>query len=291
MGTVELGLCFPPTFAPERLPGLARAADSAGLDELWLWEDCFNEGGIASAATALAMTSRIRVAIGIMPVPLRNVAVTAMEVATLARLHPGRLIAGIGHGVQPWMAQVGARAESPLTLLREYAVALKALLAGETVTVSGRYVSLDAVRLGWPPSPPPLVYGGSIGPKSMVVIGELLDGLIVDWWTPGQLPSARALVDPLTAASGRAPLPVVTTLIVANGAGGPDRVAAEQARWDLEPGTANGIAGSAEEIADAVRELAAAGATSVVLQPTADEPDALALVDGAIREVATLLAG
>jgi alkanesulfonate monooxygenase SsuD/methylene tetrahydromethanopterin reductase-like flavin-dependent oxidoreductase (luciferase family) len=152
---VRLGLCFPPTFEPERLVPLARAADSAGVDELWVWEDCFKEGGIASAATALATTSRIHVGIGIMPVPLRNVAVTAMEIATLARLFPGRLISGIGHGVQPWMAQVGARAESPLTLLREYAAALRALLAGGPVTVSGRYVTLDAVELTWPARPAP----------------------------------------------------------------------------------------------------------------------------------------
>ncbi len=206
--------------------------------------------------------------------PLRNVAVTAMEIATLARLFPGRLITGIGHGVQPWMAQVGARAESPLTLLREYAEALRALLAGGPVTVAGRYVTLDAVELDWPASPAPQLYGGSVGPKSLAVIGELLDGLILDWSTPEQLRSARALVDPLAAAAGRAPLPIVTTLIVASGPGAADRVAAEQGRWDLEPGGFGGIGGTPGEIAAAVLDLAAAGASSVVLQPTADEPDA-----------------
>jgi len=52
-------------------------------------------------------------------VPLRNVALTAMEIATLARLFPGRLTAGIGHGVQDWMGQAGAKVESPMTLARE----------------------------------------------------------------------------------------------------------------------------------------------------------------------------
>ncbi len=73
-----------------------------------------------------------------MPAPLRNVALTAMEVATLARIFPGRVIAGVGHGVQEWMAQVGGRVASPLTLLEEYAVALRRLLHGERVTVTGR---------------------------------------------------------------------------------------------------------------------------------------------------------
>ena len=50
------------------------------------------------------------------------------------------------------MAQVGAGVESPMTLLREHTVAVRALLAGETVSVSGRYVQLDAVALDWPPA-------------------------------------------------------------------------------------------------------------------------------------------
>lgn len=125
-----LGAVFRPQLPPERLRALARVADDAGLEELWLWEDCFLEGGISAAAAALAWTERVRVGVGLLPVPLRNVAVTAMETATLHRLFPGRAIVGAGHGVQDWMGQVGARAESPVTLLREHLDALRALLRG-----------------------------------------------------------------------------------------------------------------------------------------------------------------
>jgi hypothetical protein len=45
-----LGAVFLPGFAPERLYDVVRAADVAGMDELWLWEDCFSESRIASAA-------------------------------------------------------------------------------------------------------------------------------------------------------------------------------------------------------------------------------------------------
>jgi alkanesulfonate monooxygenase SsuD/methylene tetrahydromethanopterin reductase-like flavin-dependent oxidoreductase (luciferase family) len=87
----------------------------------------------------------------LLPVPLRNVALTAMELATIGRLFPGQLTAGVGHGVLEWMAQVGGRVESPMTLLREYTEALYALLHGDTVTARGRYVHLDGVTLDWPP--------------------------------------------------------------------------------------------------------------------------------------------
>ena len=155
-----LGLAYVPTLPPERLHSVARAAEEAGLDELWVWEDCFKESAIASATAALAWTSRLTVGIGLMPAPLRNVAVCAMEVAMLARMFPGRLIAGVGHGVQDWMAQVGARVGSPLTLLEEYAGALRRLLDGDRVSVSGRYVNLDAVALNWPPDARPTADAG-----------------------------------------------------------------------------------------------------------------------------------
>jgi alkanesulfonate monooxygenase SsuD/methylene tetrahydromethanopterin reductase-like flavin-dependent oxidoreductase (luciferase family) len=53
---------------------VTRAAEEAGLEELWLWEDCFAESGVAPAAAVLGWTQRLRVGIGLLPVPLRNVA-------------------------------------------------------------------------------------------------------------------------------------------------------------------------------------------------------------------------
>jgi alkanesulfonate monooxygenase SsuD/methylene tetrahydromethanopterin reductase-like flavin-dependent oxidoreductase (luciferase family) len=100
---------------------------------------------------------------------LRNVALAAMELATLERLFPGRLVVGVGHGVQAWMAQAGARVQSPLTLLEEYATALRRLLDGERVSVEGRYVRLDDVALDWAPATaPPLMLGG-VGPRSLAL--------------------------------------------------------------------------------------------------------------------------
>ena len=77
---VTLAAIFPPTQPPERIGAVAAAADAAGLAQLWVWEDCFKESGIATATAMLAATSRVTVAIGLLPVPLRNVALTAMEI-------------------------------------------------------------------------------------------------------------------------------------------------------------------------------------------------------------------
>ena len=176
---VNLGVIFPPDLAPEELRPVAMAAEESGLDELWLWEDCFAESGIATAAAVLAWTERLRVGIGLLPVPLRNVALTAMELATLARLFPGRLVPGVGHGVLDWMGQVGARVPSPMTLLGEYATALRSLVHGQTVSTSGRYVTLDGVGLAWPPHIVPPVLVGAVGPRTLALAGAVGDGVIL----------------------------------------------------------------------------------------------------------------
>jgi alkanesulfonate monooxygenase SsuD/methylene tetrahydromethanopterin reductase-like flavin-dependent oxidoreductase (luciferase family) len=280
-----LGAIFLPQLPPERLRTIARAADDAGLEELWLWEDCFRESGIAAAAAVLAWTERLRVGVGLLPVPLRNVALTAMELATMHRLFPDRLSVGVGHGVQDWMGQVGARVESPMTLLREYVTALRALLRGEQVTVSGRYVRLDRVALDWPPPSAPAVLAGAVGPRSLRLAGEVADGTILTSGnTPDAVRRARALVE-----AGRAsgdPGGTHQVVLFAHAATGPDaaeRLAADQRRWGIEPADGVGVAGDAPPVAAAVRRWAEAGADVVVLQPTEDDPDP----EGFVRFVAT----
>ena len=148
----KLGVVFTADRPPEELAAFATAAESAGLDELWLWEDCFLAGGIATSATALAATTRITVGLGVMPAVFRNPVAAAMEIATLARLHPGRFIAGLGHGVPAWMDQIGALPPKPVRALEETVVAIERLLAGERFSMAGDYVNLRDVCLAQPPS-------------------------------------------------------------------------------------------------------------------------------------------
>ncbi|MGW5741540.1 LLM class flavin-dependent oxidoreductase [Amycolatopsis sp. NPDC003861] len=164
---------------PAKLRDLARQAEDAGLDELWLVEDCFWAAGVATVATALAVTSTIKVGIGVLPAVARNPAIAAMEIAALAELHPDRLIAGFGHGVASWMRQIGAYPESPLAALEETLVAVRRLLAGERVSMDGRHVHLDEVELVFPPASPPPLVAGVRRPKSLAIAGTAADGTIL----------------------------------------------------------------------------------------------------------------
>jgi 5,10-methylenetetrahydromethanopterin reductase len=187
------GILAPATMPPRLFGRFAAAAEQAGFDELWMAEDCFLSGSIAQAAVALATTTRIGVGIGILPAAARNVAFTALEVSFLADAFPGRLMLGVGHGMTDWLRQVGAWPASPLTLLAEYLDALRALLAGQTVTTQGRYITLTDVRLDHVPATPPLVLAGVRGPKSLALSGQHADGTILaEPVTPAYVRFARS---------------------------------------------------------------------------------------------------
>ena len=270
-----MGVVFRPQLPPERLHDFVVSAEAAGLDDVWLWEDCFFEGSMATAGAALAWTASARIGVGLMPVPFRNPALAAMEVATLARMFPGRFVPAAGHGVLAWMDQVGAGVRSPMTLLREWVTAVRSLLNGETVTVSGQYVRLDDVALDWPPpAVPPLLVGGR-GPRTVTLAGEIADGLVLDAAiTPEGVRRAVAMAAPAR------PQEVVVYLLCAAGPDARERAEAELAAAPQQPANPSPTAsaecaavGSAADVARIIAAYGRAGATTVVLQPTADDPD------------------
>lgn len=243
--TPATGIVFRPQSPPEELRAVVVHAEAAGIAQLWLWEDCFLEGGLTTAAAALAWSERLVVGVGLLPVPLRNPALAAMEIATLARMFPGRLAVALGHGVQDWMAQVGAAVESPMTLLGEYTSAVRSLLAGETVQVRGRYVRLDRVTLDWPPLAPPRLLVGGRGPRTVALAGDAADGVLLDAVTdPDAVRRARGLV-------GHAHVAAYTPVDLRD-------------RPDLRA---------------RVAELGEAGADTVILQGPGDTPDPRPLID------------
>lgn len=253
MSLPVLSIIFSPHTPPEKYVPLAQEAERLGVPEVWVWEDCFYESGIAAAAAILGATERVRVGIGLLPVPLRVVSLTAMEISTIARMLPGRLLPGIGHGILEWMGQAGVRVRSPLTLLREHAVALRSLLAGDEVTTAGRHVSLDRVRLDWPASPAPPVLIGAQGPKTVALAGEHGDGIL--------------LVGDLTPRQTREALDTALAARSAAGVEGPFEVV----KFAEVPRNA-----SAEQVRDLASSLAEAGATRVPLLTLDSEgaPDA-----------------
>ncbi|MFD9892908.1 LLM class flavin-dependent oxidoreductase [Amycolatopsis sp. NPDC059027] len=303
MTTSRVGVRISREVPPARLTKLARQAEQAGLDELWVVEDCFYAGGIATAATVLAATEKIPVGIGVLPAVARNPAIAAMELATLAELHPGRLIAGIGHGVPSWMRQIGAYPASPLTALEETLTAIRRLLAGERLSVSGKYVRLDEVELDYPPAVVPPVLAGVRGPKSLALSGRAADGTVLaepaapeyvraaratidadphtvvtyNWLALGQDPDRarervrKTLADSLkpSTAEHLRPLPFGEEILALIEEGADELAARLRPEWIDHLTVSGNLAGCAER----VRRLHEAGSESVILLPLPDEPE------------------
>ncbi|SEG67311.1 Flavin-dependent oxidoreductase, luciferase family (includes alkanesulfonate monooxygenase SsuD and methylene tetrahydromethanopterin reductase) [Nonomuraea solani] len=268
---MRLGVMFDRDLPPEQLIPFARALDETSLDDLWVVEDLGWTGGISAAATALAVTSRIRVGIGITPAPLRNPMLLAMELGNLARVHPGRLAAGIGHGVGDWMRQVGAAPASPLSLLEETITSVRALLRGETVTLHGRSVHLDGVSLVHPPAEPPPVLAGVKKPKSLALSGRVAQGTIVpEGVGPAQLPG---IIDQIGGGDDHE-LVVFTYLHTGPGtAEATGAMVAGQAEFlGVAPEEVVMATGTGAEAAERVKSLWAAGADSVVVRPLGSDP-------------------
>lgn len=277
MTAQRLGLMVDRALPPEQLPGIARGVERLGADELWLVEDLGWTGAIATVATALAATSRLHVGIGIIPAPLRNPAVLAMELATLERLYPGRLIAGIGHGVGEWMERIGLHTPSPLALLEETFVAVRTLLAGAELDLEGRAVRIHGTRLVHPPARVPPLIAGVKGPKSLELAGKVADGtLLAEGSGAAQIVEARAAA----ARGGAAPGYEVSVFVhlvidddpeVARELVGPS--ASDAAEFlGIPVAEATVAAGTPADAAATVRELWDAGAASVIVRPVGDDP-------------------
>src|SRR5919202_6603186 len=131
MARIPVGLVLGSQLPPEQIASTARLGEELGFDELWLAEDYFFTGGISGAAAALGATERIPVGLGIVSAMVRHPAALAMEIATLARIHPGRLRPGIGLGVPSWVRQMRLMPRSRVGAMRECVSSLRRLLAGE----------------------------------------------------------------------------------------------------------------------------------------------------------------
>jgi 5,10-methylenetetrahydromethanopterin reductase len=200
---LSVGVSFASSIPVARLIESYRLAEQCGFDELWIHEDYFYHGGFAAAAMALTATARLTVGIGIVSALVRHPAVTAMEIATLAGAHPGRLRVGIGHGAPEWMRQLGLQQKSPLGTLREVLTSVRRLLRGETLSQSGLF-HFDAVRLAYPTPDVPL-YTGVIGPKSLALSGEIADGTVVTVMAgPKYIERAREITADAAARAARA---------------------------------------------------------------------------------------
>lgn len=204
MSSGHVGLVLGSEIPPERLRGMVASAEQQGFSEVWLSEDCFFTGGISGAALALGASSSIPVGLGVVSAVTRHPAVLAMEIATLARAFPGRLMPAVGLGVPVWLEQMGLQPPSPLRAVRECVSALRTLLEGGRLDASSDLFTFNGVELVYPVTEPVPLQLGVAGPKMLQLSGSIADGTLLSVLAgTGYVSWARDQIGKGVATSGR----------------------------------------------------------------------------------------
>lgn len=155
---------FGPFGDPRVLVDLAKRAEAAGWDGVFLWDHVVRDAmPIADCWTTLAAmaaaTQRIRLGATVTPLPRRRPWIVARQASTVSRLSGGRLVVGVGLGSDESgdfssfdeSADLGTRA----SMLDEGIDILRSMWSGEAVAHAGAHYRVDLPSST--PEPHPLV--------------------------------------------------------------------------------------------------------------------------------------
>ncbi len=199
---IGLYLAYWPWFSPHEQIDLAQQADRAGLDSVWVAE-AWGQDVVSVLGHLSALTERIGLGSGLMQIPARTPAMTAMTAATLDTLSNGRFRLGLGvSGPQVSEGWHGVRFARPLARTREYVEIVRTALARDgALEYAGEEYRLpvDADGLGKPlrllirPVQERIpVYLGAIGPKAVEQTARIADGWLPFMFTPDSAPDLLA---------------------------------------------------------------------------------------------------
>ncbi len=194
---------------------LIQEAENLGFDIVWAAE-AWGSDAVTVLAWIAAQTSKIKVGSGILQMPARTPAMTAMTAVTLNELSGGRFELGIGlSGPQVVEGWHGLAYGKPLGKTREYVEILRTIFArkeplvhtGEHYTIP--YTGDDATGLGKPlrlithPTHEVPILIAAIGPKNVELTAEIADGWLPVFYSPSQAPQIyQPLLDAGFAKSG-----------------------------------------------------------------------------------------
>jgi F420-dependent oxidoreductase-like protein len=186
---------------------LAQEAERLGFDSVWTAE-AYGSDAVTPLAWIGARTTQIKLGTGILQMPARTPAMTAMTAVTLDLLSGGRVLLGLGLSgpqvVEGWHGQPYGK---PLTRTREYIAILRQIWAREAplafkgeeyqIPIAGGTGLGKPLRLTVHPLRPRIpIYLAAIGPKNIELAGELADGWLPIFFAPGR---EAAYLQPLAA--------------------------------------------------------------------------------------------
>lgn len=266
---------------------IAQLAESAELDSIWLFDHLIfrfegETSGIWECWTLLCAlaeaTERVELGTIVLANPFRNPALLAKMAHTLDEISAGRLILGLGAGWhKPEFDAFGFPFDHRAGRFEEALQIIKPLLDGETVTFNGDYYNIQECVIT-PPGPRPgtvPLLVGCRGPRMMRLTAQHADQWNTAWL--GDVSKLAERVAPLHEACaevGRDPDTIDITVGI--DVAFPDL--GETTPYSKKP-----ITGSAEEVAQAFHDYAAAGAAHLIVHVTPQNAVAIKRLGKAAR--------
>ncbi len=212
---------------------LVQEAERLGYAQAWVAE-AYGSDAPTMLGWLAGQTTTIGLGAGVMQIPARTPAMTAMTAATLDTLSDGRFHLGLGvSGPQVSEGWHGVRFAAPLARTREYVEIVRMALRREQVAYAGRPLHPAAARrararrCGSPSGPRAAdlpVYLAAVGPRNLRLAGEVADGWLGIFFSPehsadqlGAVRAGREAVgagddgDPMAGFDVVATVPVVVT--------------------------------------------------------------------------------
>jgi alkanesulfonate monooxygenase SsuD/methylene tetrahydromethanopterin reductase-like flavin-dependent oxidoreductase (luciferase family) len=196
---------------------VAAAARAAGLDGLLVGDNHAVAAGYANCFSPIPSIARMMAVTGDMPVgmvllaPFYEPVVLAEQIGTLAAFSEAPFIVALALGGRAQAFEsFGWEMRSRVGRLEELVTIIRALLAGELVTVRGRYHTVVNAQISPLPRSPVSIWVAGTVPAAAARAGRLGDG-----WLTGQNASTAELKEQLdiycesAARAGRTPRPVL----------------------------------------------------------------------------------
>ena len=251
---------------------MARAAEQVDFDSIWLgdhllYRDGEDERGPWEAWTMLAalaaVTDRVELGPLVACTAFHPPGLIAKMAATIGEISGGRFVLGLGAGWNEGEFRAyGLPYDHRVSRFEESFTVIRGLLAGERVSLHGRFVQAEDAVLDPRPSAPPRLMVGSNGPRMLAATLPHVHAWNTWYADYGNTPEGFAeLNGRITEAArdaGRDPAEVdrsACVLVALDGADG------DRASTPAE----HPVAGTPAEIAAVFRDLAEAGADEIIV--------------------------
>jgi 5,10-methylenetetrahydromethanopterin reductase len=176
--TTRIGVAFDGFSTTTEAIAVAKQAVDAGAQSLWMAEHLgYREAITTCAAFALQAPGPMLVPTAVSPY-LWHATPTAMALATLDELSPGKVAVALGVGNPLFLQESGQKLEKPIRAMREFIEAMRKLWSTEPAHMDGEFIRLAGARMAFKANPIP-IYIAAMGPDMLKLTGRIADGVVL----------------------------------------------------------------------------------------------------------------